>query len=385
MIRAAIVGSGFAARLHTEALRKCGAEPYLVLAAHEESARRFAASFGIPHYAAADAGYTELADPVIDTVHICTPPTYHAEAVRAALSFGKRVLCEKPLAMTEAEAAAICRLAENAEMGRAAEKDSFRPAQAGGTPEAARTALVLNVRYHMAVRRAREILRSGALGRPLLIHGSYLQEFHALPAAYDWRYDPKTGGDLRAVTEIGTHWFDAVTYVTGKRIRAVLAATENFMPVRPMLMPDGTEKEVAVASEDAAQILLSFEDGASGAVVLSEVSPGRGNRLSFEITCEKGNLWWNEEENNCLHTAKKGEGIRTEVFAFGNGFGDTFEALVREFYTGAGPDGTPGGMLPSFADGRYLSAVCDAVRESAGKGSCWVSVKEREEQEDDGI
>jgi predicted dehydrogenase len=113
--------------------------------------------------------------------------------------------------------------------------------------------------------------------------------------------------------------------------------------------------------------MLRFEDGAVGSVFLSEISPGRGNHLSLEITCENGNLWWNEEENNVLYTAQKGEGIRKEVFAFGNGFQDTFVSLIRSFYAGSG--------YPDFEDGALTAKVCEAVVRSAADDSAWTMVR----------
>lgn len=365
-MRAAIIGGGFAGKLHIQALRKCGVEPYLLIAGSKESAQKTALELEIPcWFQASEEGYAALSDPSIDTVHVCTPPSSHAKAIRAALQAGKHVLSEKPLALQKDEALSLANAAK--------EKNLV-------------TACVFNVRYHMAVQRIREILRSGELGKPLLIHGSYLQEFHAPPAPYDWRYDPVLGGDLRAVTEIGTHWFDVVQYVTGQRICSLRAVTENFWPVRSMMMPDGASREVTVSSEDAAVITLRFDGGALGSVVLSEVSPGRGNYLSFEITCERGNLWWDEEENNHLHISRKGEGIRTEVFAFGNGFPETFEALTADFCKAvknriAGNPGEDAGacvqaepVLPTFADGARIVSVCDAVRSSAAAGGDWTGV-----------
>ena len=109
-----------------------------------------------------------------------------------------------------------------------------------------------------------------------------------------------------------------------------------------------------------------YEDGAMGSVMLSEISPGRGNRLAIEITCEDGNLWWNEEENNVLHTAVRGEGIRSEIFAFGNGFNDTFVSLMKNFYEGRD--------YPTFREGAQIVEVCEAIRTSAENGSAWTEV-----------
>ena len=350
-MKAALIGGGFSGNIHAAALRAAGIGLEAVVTSRPDTAKAFAEKWGIPRWGT-DPG-TALGEG-IDAVHICTPPALHASYIKEALAAGKLVLCDKPLCFSPEQAREIAALAR----------------KSGN-----RCAVVYNVRCHMAVRRARELIQSGAFGRPLLIHGSYLQEFHLLPAAYDWRYDPETSGGMRAVTEIGSHWFDTVQYVSGIRISAVSALFKSFSPDR--ILKDGIMEKaspgkpedgqrIRVDSEDAAVISLRFENGAAGSVLLSEVSQGRGNRIAFEITCEEGNLWWNGEENNLLHTAKRGEGIRTEVFAFGNGFQDTFAELFCSFYER--------GEGPSFEEGAQVTEVCAAAARSAAAGSAWMEV-----------
>ena len=74
------------------------------------------------------------------------------------------------------------------------------------------------------VDKAREILASGEMGRVLLVHGNYMQEFNAFPAPLDWRYDEKLAGSMRAVSEIGSHWLDLAAFLTGLEPEAVSAS-----------------------------------------------------------------------------------------------------------------------------------------------------------------
>lgn len=353
-MKAAIIGAGFAGNVHAEAIRACGEEIAVVVCLAEQEAAAFAKKWGIPVWGEDVA--LALRDE-IDSVHICTPPATHGELLRRVLAAGKHVVCEKPLCLDVKEAEQLVEL----------EKASDRVC-----------ALMLNVRYHMACRRAREIMASGELGRPVLIHGSYLQEFAAFPAPLDWRYDPGAAGNMRTVTETGTHWLDIVQYITGQKVESVSAQFGKFHPERILkegfTYPTGSGvegKPVHVDSEDAAVISLRYGGGAIGSLVLSGVSPGRGNYLSLEITCENGSLWWNEEENNVLQIAGKGEGIRKEIFAFGNGFSDTFTALVRSFYA-AVRSGTKDGDYPKFREGADICGICCAVWESAMKDAKWV-------------
>ena len=356
-MRAAILGAGFAGRSPVAALRAAGVEIAAVITTREETARAFAAEWDIPRHG------TDLALALaleVDVVHICTPPTTHGPLIRRLLAAGKHVVCEKPLSLDTAEAAELARLAAKS-----------------GTL----CAVCFNSRFHLACRKARQLMAEGTFGRPLLIHGSYLQEFHALPAPKDWRYNEAVAGRMRAVTEIGSHWLDLAQYISGLQARAVSASFGRFWPRRSlregiMYPQDQPGEPMEVVSEDAAAVTLRFEGGALGNVLLSEVSPGRGNHLALEITCENGSLWWNAEDNNRLYTARKGEGVHCEVFAFGNGFNDTFAAMFRSFYAAAAAGGAENIPWATFDQGARVTAACQAMAASAGADSRWVEIGE---------
>ena len=91
------------------------------------------------------------------------------------------------------------------------------------------------------------------------------------------------------MSEIGSHWLDLASYLTGLRAEAVSATFGCFHPQRVlkdgMMYPvhQGVEgTPVAVHTEDAAAVTIRYENGVLGNVLLSEVSPGRGNRLTIE-------------------------------------------------------------------------------------------------------
>ncbi len=353
MPNAAIWGSGFIAGTHVEALRSAGINILAVVSRSLEGSRAFAEQWGIPRYG------TEpdiLLSEDIDCVHVCTPPNLHYEMVKLLLRHGKHVICEKPLCFDNHQAMELAALAQ--EKGLVC-------------------AVNFNVRYHDACLRAKELVQSGELGRVLLIHGSYLQEFGALPAYADWRYNEALAGKMHAVTEIGSHWLDLAQHISGKKIEAVSANFGCFYPERwlengSMYAEEAPGREkLAVNSEDAAVISLRFEGGAIGAVTLSELSHGRYNHLSLELTGEKSSLWWNSELGSLLHTARKGGELRQQVFAFGNGFTDTFRRLTGEVYC-AIESGS--GSYPTFAHGMNSVILCNAIYESAIKGGPWVEV-----------
>jgi predicted dehydrogenase len=280
--------------------------------------------------------------------------------VSSLIKAGKHILCEKPLCFDEDEAEKLVSLAKEHNVVCATN---------------------FNVRFHMACQKAKQIVNDENFGRVLLVHGNYLQEFHALPAPMGWRYNETLAGTMRAVTEIGTHWVDIAQYVSGKKIVAVSAQFGCFNTVRHIkdgvMYSDITEGEVVnVVSEDVACVNLKYEDGVIGSVLLSEVSPGHVNQINLEITGEKGNVWWNSEEYNIIHSATKNSGVNTEIFAFGNGFMDTFRELVKHYYAaveeGSEPDNP---IYPTFEEGCEIVKICNAIQRSAMNNSAWEEIK----------
>ena len=361
MPTAAIWGAGSIAHTHAEALRACGIPIAAVVSRRESAAGEFAARWGITRFGTDPA---ILFEDGIDCIHICTPPNLHYEMVLECLNHGKHVLCEKPLCLEDDQARHLARVAR--EKGLVC-------------------AVNFNVRFHTACREARKMVQSPDFGSILLIHGNYLQEFGALPAPMGWRYDPRLAGNMHAVTDLGAHWMDIAQCISGRRISAVSAQFGNFWPVRHLengMMHADTapgRSPVIVSSEDAAVISLRFEDGAIGVVTLSEVSQGRYNHLSLEITGQQQSIWWNSEQSNHLRFAHRGGTVQSSVFAFAGGFPDTFRDLMAAVYqdvargaAGADPE------YPTFRDGMNSVLLCNAIFESASHNSVWISLPEQE-------
>ena len=109
-LRAAVFGTGFVGRVHVEGIRRLGnVEVYAIGVGPEDDAARLGAEL---HVDKVSQDYRKLLeDPAIDAVHVCTPNALHFPIVKAALEAGKHVLCEKPLAMSTAEAREMVQLA----------------------------------------------------------------------------------------------------------------------------------------------------------------------------------------------------------------------------------------------------------------------------------
>ncbi len=360
----AIVGSGLMARTHARALHGLGQSIACVVNPNEESARAFATEIG------AESALPDLEsalDSDIDVVHVCIPLSLHFEIARAALKAGKHVICEKPLCLDPAQARELTDLAK---------------------AENLVAAVVFNVRYHEACLAARDMIRKDCFGPIRLIHGSYLQEFNTLPDFYSWRYKPPLAGPMRATTEIGSHWIDLARFLTGLEITEVSAEFGRFSPERILkdgLMydahdtsPESAGERIEVRSEDAAAISLRFSNGAMGNLLLSEVSHGRGNSLSIDVTGGGESLWWNSEEAGRLNSGRKGLGCSSLNYPFSGGYPETFLKLFADVYRdveqrkrgGSGERETL--AYPSFEDGAINAGICDAIYKSAERNAAWV-------------
>src|SRR5688572_33019560 len=105
----AVVGTGFIGPVHVEALRRLGRPVLGILGSTPEKGQAAAAALHLPK---AYQSYEELlADPAISAVHLTSPNRHHFDQCRKALLAGKHVICEKPLAMTSVETAALVELA----------------------------------------------------------------------------------------------------------------------------------------------------------------------------------------------------------------------------------------------------------------------------------
>ena len=208
-LRAAVVGTGFVGPHHVDAVRRGGyADVVAIVDRDPDRGPRTARALGVER-AVLDLAAV-LNDPSIDVVHICTPNQTHVEFALAVMEAGKHVVVEKPIAIDRAGAALL--LAAAARTRRHA-------------------AVALTYRGYPMVRRARELVRGGRLGQLRLAHGGYVQDWLSEPTDYNWRLD-SAAGPSRAFADIGTHWFDAVEFITGVRVRAVMADLATLLPIR---------------------------------------------------------------------------------------------------------------------------------------------------------
>jgi predicted dehydrogenase len=382
-IGAAVIGTGFIGTVHVEALRKIGVQVRGVLGSTPERGAARADALGVGRaYASLDE---ILADPSVDVVHVTSPNHLHVPQASAILSAGKHVVCEKPLAMTAAESAAL-----------------VAQADASGLVNAVN----FNIRFYPLHQHVREIVAAGDLGDVRFVTGHYFQDWLLHDTDWNWRLEPDKGGALRAVGDIGSHWQDLLAFIPGEPIVSVMAVLATFVVTRQE--PTGpvetfsTERSADVVArtmgtEDAATILLRFGNGARGSVAVSQISPGRKNSLQWEIDGSEAAAAWDSETPDHLwigHRDRPNELLLRNPALMGaagraaaalpgghvEGFGDTFAALFRAIYADidAGRP-NPDPSYATFAAGHDEMLVNDAIAESARVGQ-WVDVDRRAAQ-----
>lgn len=374
-----VVGTGFIGPAHVEGLRRIGFKIHGLAELSKDLAEQKAAELSIPHFYG--SLQEMLADADIDVVHLATPNYLHYPQAKAALLSGKHVVCEKPLAMDDRQSGELVNLAAEMKLVNAVN---------------------FNIRMYPLVQQARVMVQNGALGDLFILQGSYLQDWLLFPTDWSWRLDPGLGGDVRAVGDIGSHWLDLLTFITGLRIKEVYADFKTFYPIRKkptkpletftgkMLTADDYEDR-PISTEDCATILLHYANGAHGVLTVSQVSAGRKNRLFYEINGSKSSLSWDSERPNELWIGHRTEPNQTLMkdpsllspdarltasYPGGHieGFPDTFKQLYTKVYNyilAGDYSKTPD--FPTFADGHYEMQLCEAIKRSAKEGK-WVNV-----------
>lgn len=231
MIEAAIFGLGRWGRSLVEA---AGGALRFTQAVEPDTAgaQGFAAQHGLALHAGAEA---VLANPAIRAVVLATPHSLHHQQVLAAAAAGKAVFCEKPLALTAADARAM-----------------LAACRAAGVP----MAVGHNRRFWPAMRALRALIADGALGQLLHVE-AHNSNLNSDAVTGDWRLAPgesPAGG----MTGAGLHALDACIGLFGP-VRRVTARLLAHPP--------------APAPRDSVSVLLEFANGTSGLMATIRATP----------------------------------------------------------------------------------------------------------------
>jgi len=266
----------------------------------------------------------------IDFVMVAVPNHLHYRVSRSFLEHSIHVVCDKPMTFDLEEAQALVGLVEQ-------KKLVF--------------ALTHNYTGYPAVRQARHLVRTGAIGTIRKVLVEYLQDWLMEPVEHTgnkqalWRTDPTKSGMAGSIGDIGTHGENLLEFITGLRIAAVCADLTAFIEGRQL--------------DDDANMLLRLENGAKGVLACSQIAAGEENALSIRIYGSRAGLEWHQMEPNTLLFKQPGKPL--QVLRTGMPYlSDEAKATTRL------PAGHPEGYLEAFAN-IYRLAVADIRRVEWGE------------------
>ena len=366
-----MLGYAFMGRAHSNAMRKLPyifyppvAVPKLVAMCgrNQGAVSEMTARFGYQGY------YTDwremLADDRIALFDNGGPNNVHEEPCIAAAESGINVLCEKPLARTTEEAKRMW--------------DAVRKNKVKGM-------VAFNYRFVPAVRLARDLIASGALGKIYHFRAMYLQDW-ILPqynTPYLWRFNKEVSGS-GAIGDF-SHIIDIGAFLLGSAIKSVQSTMKTYIPERQLMDGEGTGK---VDVDDAFASVVEFENGAIGTLEGSRLASGRKNYHVFEVNGENGSISWNLERLNELEVnwaedaPEETRGFRNVMVTEGVhpwiqnwwppghiiGWEHTFVHEIHHLLDCIINDKEVGPEGATFEDGYKACVVADAIVESSETG-----------------
>ena len=367
-----MIGYRFMGRAHSNAWRQVGhffpvaARPVLhtICGRDQKAVKAAAKTLGWNHIST--SWQEVVANPEIDIVDITTANDTHAEIAIAAAKAGKHVLCEKPLAMTVKEAAAMLAAVKKARVVHM---------------------VCHNYRRIPAIAQAKKMIAAGDLGRIFHYRARYLQDWIIDPEfPLVWRLQSKIAGS-GAHGDINAHIIDLGRYLVGE-FAEVCGYMETFIKERPL--PGSKTKKGRVTVDDAVVTLGRFRNGAMACLEASRFAAGRKNHIQLEINGSKGSLVFDFEDMNRLKfynreddADRQGyrdilvtEGVHPFVAAWwppGHilGYEHTFVHTVFDFIQAVAKRKP---IQPTFADGLENQRVMAAIEKSS-KTKRWVNVR----------
>ncbi|MFP3926477.1 Gfo/Idh/MocA family protein [Pseudomonas sp. W5-36] len=282
-----LIGTGFMGRAHALAFHNARTTfdlPFnliLVALADADAARaqQCAASWGFQR--SHDDWQQLISDPAVNLVAITTPNQLHFPMAMAALEAGKAVYCEKPLAVSLAQA---------------------REMQAAARKAGVVTRVGYNYQHNPIIGLAKQMIERGELGRIVSFQGEFSEDFMGDGLSpWSWRCEEAHAGG--ALADLGSHLLAMARYLLGD-VDAVCADSQTVYPQRPATR--GSEEQRAISIDDQTYALLRFANGARGTFGSSWLKHGYKNHLSFEIGGTEGTLSFDQERLNELRLYRTG-------------------------------------------------------------------------------
>lgn len=252
-------------------------------------------------------------DERMDFVSIVTPNHVHFEPAMLALENGFHVVLDKPMTFDLAEAKQLKQKVDETGL-----------------------LFLLTHTYvgYPMVRQARKLVSDGALGKVRKIYVEYPQgwlsrEQDDSNKQASWRTDPSKSGKAGCMGDIGTHALHLAEFISGLRTTQLCASLYTYVEGRKL--------------DDDGNVLLQFDNGASGVLIASQVAAGEENALKIRVYGENGGLEWHQQEPNSLIVRWLDQPLQT-YRANGNGLSAEATSLCRT------PAGHPEGYLEAFAN-----------------------------------
>lgn len=267
------------------------------------------------------------ADERMQVVVIVTPNQLHVPISVAAVNAGFHVFCEKPAAVSLAEAKSL------------AQAISDKPVLYG---------LAHTYLGYPMVWQARKMIEDGQLGNIRKVYVEYPQGWLSAKEETDnkqaaWRTDPAQSGESGCMGDIGTHAFGLAEYVLNDTVTELSGVLHAHVPGRQL--------------DDDGAALLKTQKGATGVLIASQVCAGEENPLSIRVYGEKGGLEWRQMEPNSLIYRPAGEPL--QVLRGGLGQPGLSDEILRGFRI---PGGHPEGYLEAMAN--LYSDFAAAIRDN---------------------
>ena len=373
----AIIGYQFMGRAHSNGWIKAplffdlNIKPVLKVACgrNKEAVEGFAKQWG---WEEVETDWKKVvARPDIDIIDISLPQHLHYEVALEAAKHGKHIFCEKPMAFTSSQAKEMLDVANQNEVLHY---------------------LNHNYRRTPAIMLAKQMIDEGKIGRIFHWRGAYQQ---------DWIVDPNfplTWQLQKETACAGPHWdlnshiVDLAHILVGD-IKTVSCLTTNFIKHRPLpgagatAFTSGTDvnsEKGEVTVEDAALMMVEFENGAIGSFEATRFATGRKNHNTFEIYGSDGGLSFNLERMNELEFYSNSDpdnvrGYKTILVTESShpyvsnwwppghiiGYEHGFIHAIADFLTALDSGES---IHPNFEDGVKILTVLEAGLESAKLG-----------------
>ena len=375
-MRTGVIGAGFIGSTHVEMLRRLGNVEVVALCdanGAEEKAKKL-------YIEKAYTDYRKMIEECeLDCIHICTPNFTHYDIAKFAIEHGVNLICEKPFTTTVEEAKELVELARQ---------------------KGVKGAINLHNRLYPAPNEMHQIIKEHGIGDIFSVHGEYIQDWLLYETDYSWRLDKKQTGSTRAIADIGSHWMDLAEFVSCSKIRRVNAKFKTVYPVRKRPLGEietfvknsGEQayEDMPIDTEDEAVVVVEFENGAIGSMLVSMVFAGKKNTTTLHVAGSKRALSWSSEDLNNLWigyrdkpneiltkdaTLMHGQAASLASYPSGHieGFADAFKNVFRQFYSSlTAPDGVY--EYATLEDGLHEMLLCEAIADSAKTGQ-WVDVE----------